>query len=123
MSWTDDTLSILTDSIGEQGTVFTIKSMAKAYSAGVASGHWTATVRDTATGLAMSQVGRLGRQLVRDRKGENVLIDWKVFFMPTATVEVGDRLYRSGSSEYLEAVSVIRYSDHLEVLAREVTGR
>lgn len=119
MGWTADTQTIFADTIGHQPTVFLISSISHVYSANVAMPRRTATVVDTATGLVMDVRG----QFIRDARGDLVEVSRKVFFLPTATCAVGYRLTRSGSSEYEEVVSVLRFDDHLEVYTKEVGGR
>ena len=119
MGITADTLTILGDG---DTTVFTIKSVATVYSGTSALPvRESATVQDTATGLMFDVPFR--EQVVHDERGKIVRVDHKVYLMPTATVEVGYRLEHAGDSEYDKVVSVARYSDHLEVLTREVDGR
>lgn len=117
--WTADTLSMLTDGIGEGPTVFTIRSISEVYAAGNPIPHRTSTIADTATGMAL----RVRNRFIRDRRGETISIDWEIHFMPTADVAVGRRLSRSGETDFAEIVSVLRFEDHLEVLAVEIEGR
>lgn len=120
MGRTADTLRILADG---DTTVFAIKSIETVYSGTSALPvRESSTTQDTATGLVFNLRGRR-EQFVKDARGELVRVDRRVFFMPSATVQVGYRLEHAGDNEYDEVVSVYRYSDHLEVLTREVTGR
>ena len=124
MGRTADTLTILRDG---DTTVFTIRSAGSVYDySGAFPIRESSTIIDTATGLVFNLRNRGGQgegQFVRDARGEIIRVDRRVFFMPSATVQVGYRLEHAGDDEYDEVVSVYRYSDHLEVLTREVTGR
>lgn len=120
MGRTADTLSILTDAVADGDTrTYTVKRVSVLYVAGTASPSKSASVACTATALTFDASGRF----VRDARGEIISVDRVHFFMPTATVEVGDRLIRAGSTDYDEVLSVMRFSDHIEVLSREVEGR
>ena len=116
MGRTADTLKILAD--GDSQT-YTVKRITQVYSTGTALPYETASAVDTATGLSFDSSGRV----IRDARGEIIAVDRTIFFMPTTSVAVRDRLYRAGQTNYDEVLSVIRFSDHLEILTREVDGR
>lgn len=67
----------------------------------------------------------MAEALVKDERGTVVRYSHDVYLPRTSsiTVSVGDRIYRSGSDDWLEVVTIRTFSDHLELAARETEGR
>ena len=75
--------------------------------------------------VVIFQRERMGEALSKDERGTVIQYSHDVYAPRTSSVvvSVGDRLYRSGSDDWLEVVSIHEYSDHLEIGARETEGR
>ena len=115
--WKADTIRLLSSTLG--GKSVTIQSATIDYADIPISLTSSSTIIQTATVHIFERRG----SLTKDAKGLVAEATHQIFLRYTTTVSVGNRIFENGQTDYYEVLSVARFEDHKEALARKVENR